>query len=237
MRNRTVTSTVSPNMINPSGAWISVTSNETVVGAVMTPQLTPANTTIPVRTTSNSSVGAFIETSRKKRFYPLSPSPQPSKWVLPASPGYPARGEGTRSREKRRPIGRQSNRVGIEAPSPLRGEVLPTRCWRSHPGREAKRMRYPQTGSFATNVSAHWGEVLVRHPHVQHRQLLRQAPNMVEDHVVAHAEDAGDVAVGLRVEAHAVSEDAVAVVLLHGFFCVEYQILRVVHVDVRGLAV
>jgi hypothetical protein len=53
-------------MINPMGAWTLVTSNETFAGAVMTVQFTAANTTIPVRTSSNSNVGAFMEISIAK---------------------------------------------------------------------------------------------------------------------------------------------------------------------------
>jgi EAL domain-containing protein (putative c-di-GMP-specific phosphodiesterase class I) len=60
-----------------------------------------------------------------------------------------------------------------------------------------------------------------RHAHVHHGELLRQAPDVVEHHVVAQAEDARDVAVGLRVEAHAVGEDAMAAVLLDRFLRVE----------------
>src|SRR3954449_3881220 len=78
---------------------------------------------------------------------------------------------------------------------------------------------------------------LVRDAYIQHGQFLRQAPDMVQNHVIAHAEDARDIAVGFRIEAHAVGKNTVTAVLLDGFFCVEHQVLRIVHVDVRWFAV
>src|ERR1043165_539166 len=78
---------------------------------------------------------------------------------------------------------------------------------------------------------------LVRDPHIQHGKFLRQAPDMVENHVIAHAKNARDVAVGFRIEAHAVGKNAVTAVFFDGFFCVEHQVLRIMDVDVRRFAI
>ena len=73
--------------------------------------------------------------------------------------------------------------------------------------------------------------------HVEHRQFLRQPADVVHHDVVAHAEDARDVAVCLRIEAHAISIDAVPVIFIDRFLGVEHQVLRVMHIDVGRLTV
>ena len=44
---------------------------------------------------------------------------------------------------------------------------------------------------------------------------------MVHHHIVALPEDARDITIGIRIQTHAVGENAVAVIFLHGFFGVE----------------
>src|SRR3954463_1361616 len=121
---------------------------------------------------------------------------------------------------------------------------MPSRSMKTWRCASLMRMSRRLNGMHVTPIWRGWEckpaqrrRLLVCDAHIEHGQFLRQAPDMVENHVVAHAKNTRDIAVGFRVEAHAVGKNTVAAILFNGFFGVEHQVLRIMHVDVRGFAI
>src|SRR3569623_214751 len=96
-------------------------------------------------------------------------------------------------------------------------------------GRETPSLEYPPAHA-PSPASA--GE-----PHEQRRQALRQALYVVHHGVMAGAEDAAHVVVGVGIERQAIGGDAAAREFFHRLLGVGAEILRVAHVDVGGLPV